>query len=110
MKEHIKVAQSIIDEIYKYSEHIDTLDDECETFPMVFMVINGINNTIENLEEREKYKKELIEYFKEKYIKQWLQDAMKYEDEEDLDLEEETKEANQKFTKILKRVSKSYNY
>ena len=110
MNEHIKVAKSIIDEIYRYSENINSLDDECTTFPMVFMIIAGINNTIDNAEVKKNNKKELIQYLKEKYTTLWLKQAAEYEEEENLDLEKEEKEADREFSKILKRVTKHYKY
>lgn len=98
MKTHLKIGKSILK---KYSEFADknTLDDECEYFPALKIIINGtVESYNRSTQDKESIEKELIDFVKQLYVSTWLKYAK--EDEKEPNIEEETNDAIERFNEL----------
>ncbi len=97
MDAQINIGKSILDQ---YSEHAKTelLDDEAEFFPTIKVIIQGIVRTLDPSEDIAKLESELIDHVKQHYVALWLEQAT--EDEEDPDIDYETKRATDDFDRF----------
>jgi len=100
---HLEIGKSIIKRLYEYNK-INTLDDETEFFPMLKLMIRGITDTIYDSKEKKNIEEKLKEFSKQLYVSMWLSHAE--EDEEDeIDIAYEKKEAIEAFDSIYKNIS-----
>ena len=97
METHVEIGKSILNKYSEYAEK-EFIDDRAEYFPTVRVIIEGIIETLESQTEKEKIKSNLIDHVKNQYVSLWLKHAA--EDEEDSDIEYETKRASKEFDRL----------
>ena len=93
MKTHIKVGQSIIKKSYEYF-HSFVLDDDEEFIPLLRLLIDGI---LEHSEDVENDRKLLVDYSGELYV-EYLLDLSKGEEYFEYD------ECKKSYTKQMKEI------
>jgi hypothetical protein len=98
MDNHIKIGKAILDKYAKYAE-IEVIDDRAEYFPTVKVIIEGIVGILESPIEKEKTESILIDHVKQKYVSLWLKHSA--EDDEEPDIDYETKRANEVFNNLF---------
>ena len=97
MDTHIKIGKSILDQYANYAE-TEFIDDRAEYFPTVKVIIEGIVGTLESSKEKETVQSILIDHVKQKYVSLWLKHTT--EDDEEPDIDYETKRANEVFDSL----------
>jgi len=105
MEEQIKIGKSIIKKFVDYYEAVE-LDDETEFLPILKVIISGIVDSLKNRSEKMKIEKQLKEFAKQLYIDLWLAQAK--EDEPDIDIEFERKEAIKTFEKLYRKTQTNF--
>lgn len=97
MDTHIKIGKAILDKYAKYAE-TEVIDDRAEYFPTVKVIIEGIVETVESSKEKETVQSILIDHVKQDYVSLWLKHSA--EDDEESDIDYETKRANEVFNNL----------
>lgn len=98
METYTKIGKAILK---KYSDfaHKNTLDDETEYFPVLKIIIEGVAISYDGSKHNKDYiKKDLADFAKQLYIDRWLEYAN--EDEDEPDIETETKDAIERFNDL----------
>lgn len=101
MTQQIEIGQSIIKNFFDYYEN-NSLDDESEFFPILKIIIWGIIDTCGTSKEKQYLENRLKDYAKQLYVSLWIIHAE--EDEEEVDIEYEKKEAIRNFEEIYKKA------
>jgi len=97
MEIHIKIGKIIIKKYSDYAEK-NTLDDECEYFPTLTIIIDGVVESFDgSTQNKESIKKDLVDFAKQLYVDSWLQNAKEDQEEQDI---EETNDAIKTFNKL----------
>lgn len=95
---HLKIGKLILQ---KYSSLADRnkLDDESEYFPALKIIIEGVVESYDGpTQNKECIKKEMVDCARQLYVDTWLKYAK--EDEKKPDIEEETKDAIERFNEL----------
>ena len=96
--EHINIGMSVLQKYADYAKQ-NSLDDESEYFPTIKVIIKGIIESFEGPKsEKDSLECTLIEYMRQKYVADWIEYAK--EDDENPNLEKETKDALKQFNKL----------
>ena len=86
MDVHIKIGKSILDQYSKYAE-TEVIDDEGEYFPTVRVIIEGILETLDSTDEKEKIESVLADHVKKHYVSLWIKHTTEDEENPDIDYE-----------------------
>jgi hypothetical protein len=101
---YITIGKSILQEYFDYYGK-QGLDD-AEYIPIIKVIVEGISKSMTSTGSGKKdardLKKILLEFNRDLYTKEWLKHAVEDEGEDQVDLEEETKEARYYFDYIYK--------
>lgn len=97
MDTHIKIGKAILDQYSEYAEK-EVIDDRAEYFPTVKVIIQGIVEAVESQKEKDAIRSNLIDHVKQKYVSLWLKHTT--EDDEEPDIDYETKRANEVFDSL----------
>ena len=104
MNTHLNIGKAILHDYFDfYCEQ--TLDD-AEYIPVIKIIINGIRKSMVSdrfdMKDIQAVKKSLTEFNRDLYINRWLIHAKEDENENSLDLEEESEAAKYYFDYIYK--------
>ena len=95
----VKIGKTIIQKFSDYADE-NPLDDECEYFPVLKIIIDGVVECCDgSSQNRESIKKDLIDFARKCYVEEWLRNAI--EDQNELDIVEETNEAIETFNDLF---------
>ncbi len=95
METYIKIGKAVLKELSEYNKK-DSMDDENEYFPIIKVIIAGIVNSYNGpRSDKDRIGNELLDFIKQLYINMWLEYANEEEDEPDI--EQETKNAIETF-------------
>ena len=99
-----KVGQSVIEELFEYTER-NSLDDQSEFFPILKTCIKAVAKECQDEEQRVHLEKQLKQYARSQYCNLWLYYAK--ESEEKVSIEQEKNEANHMFEKFYENALKN---
>jgi hypothetical protein len=97
MDTHIKIGKSILDQYADYAE-TEVIDDRSEYFPTLKVIIEGIIEAVKSTKDKDAVQSILVDHVKQKYVSLWLKHSA--EDDEDPDIDYETKRANEVFNNL----------
>ena len=97
MDTHIEIGKSILDQYANYAE-TEVIDDRSEYFPTLKVIIEGIVEAVESTKDKDAVQSILVDYVKQKYVSLWLKHSA--EDDEEPDIDYETKRANEVFNNL----------
>ena len=97
MDTHIKIGKAILDQYAEYAE-TEVIDDRSEYFPTLKVIIEGIIEAVESTKDKDAVQSILVDHVKQKYVSLWLKHSA--EDDEEPDIDYETKRANEVFNNL----------